>query len=117
MTDDGLVEAQNAERLQRVFEPKVQGAWHLHELTQDREVSAFVLFSSVAGVLGGAGQSNYAAANSFLDGLAQLRHSQGLAATSLAWGLWADKSGVSGHLRAADLERMARAGVRAAGFR
>jgi NAD(P)-dependent dehydrogenase (short-subunit alcohol dehydrogenase family)/acyl carrier protein len=111
-TADALLESQTADKLSRVFGPKVQGAWLLHELTADRALSAFVLFSSVAGVLGAAGQSNYAAANSFLDALAQLRRAQGKPATSLAWGLWAEKSALSAHLRASDLERMARAGMR-----
>ncbi|WP_449066481.1 beta-ketoacyl synthase N-terminal-like domain-containing protein, partial [Planomonospora algeriensis] len=89
--------------------PKADGAWHLHELTRDLDLSAFVLFSSLAGVLGGPGQGNYAAANAFLDALAEYRSSQGLAGTSLAWGLW--REGGLADLAEADLRRLARSGV------
>ncbi|WP_443032875.1 SDR family NAD(P)-dependent oxidoreductase [Streptomyces sp. A1-5] len=110
--DDGVVEAMTPDRLDTVFGPKVDAAWHLHELTAGLDLSAFILFSSAAGVLGTAGQSNYSAANTFLDALAAHRRAQGLAATSLAWGLWADASDLTGHLSGADVGRMARQGVR-----
>jgi acyl carrier protein len=78
------------ERFRRVFLAKALGARHLDELTRDRDLDAFVLFSSVTATVGNPGQANYAVANAFLDGLAERRRSAGLAATSIAWGPWAD---------------------------
>ncbi|MCF3170955.1 SDR family NAD(P)-dependent oxidoreductase [Streptomyces violaceoruber] len=76
--------------LAAVMAAKVLGAAHLDELLGDRELDAFVLFSSIAGVWGSGGQSAYAAANAYLDGLAEQRRARGLTATSVAWGPWAE---------------------------
>ncbi|MFI2209523.1 type I polyketide synthase [Streptomyces sp. NPDC020141] len=107
--DDGLITGVTPERLRKVLRPKVDAAWRLHELTRGMDLTAFVLFSSLAGTVGGAGQSSYAAANTFLDGLAAHRAALGLPATSIAWGLWA-ASGSTGELTRAEVERIARAG-------
>ncbi|MER6926667.1 beta-ketoacyl reductase, partial [Streptomyces spiralis] len=109
--DDGMVGSLTPERMRAVLEPKAYAAWHLHELTKDLDLSAFVLFSSIAGTLGSTGQANYAAANAFLDALAQRRAAAGLAATSMAFGLWDVAAGLGAGLGAADAERMRRAGT------
>jgi acyl carrier protein len=109
--DDGVVEALTEDRVDSVLAPKVHGAWHLHELTKHLELSAFVLFSSIASVLGTAGQANYAAANAFLNGLAEARRAAGLPAISLCWGLWAERSELGADLGEADVVRLQRQGV------
>jgi acyl carrier protein len=108
--DDGVLGGQNAERLAPVFRAKADAARHLHELTRDLDLAAFVLFSSGAGTFGNAGQSTYAAANGYLDGLAAHRRAQGLPAVSLAWGLWAETSGLTGRLGDAERAEIARSG-------
>ncbi|MEU1948011.1 type I polyketide synthase, partial [Streptomyces sp. NPDC020125] len=108
--DDGVIGSLTPERVENVLRPKADAAWNLHELTQDADLSAFILFSSAAGVFGGPGQGNYAAANVFLDALAAHRHAAGLPATALAWGLWAG-GGMGDTLDEADITRMRRAGV------
>ncbi|MFJ9113881.1 type I polyketide synthase, partial [Streptomyces sp. NPDC102283] len=111
VVDDGILSGITPDRLDAVLRPKIDAAWNLHELTEGLELDAFVLYSSIAGLLGTAGQANYAAGNTFLDALAQHRKSRGLAAVSLAWGLWAETSEGSSNLDEVDLKRMARSGL------
>jgi polyketide synthase 12 len=110
--DDGVLTALTPAQLGTVFSPKVDGAWHLHNLTQDLELDFFVFFSSIAGVIGAPGQANYAAANSFLDALAHHRRAQGLPATSIAWGAW-EGQGMAARLSEADRARLSSRGMKA----
>ncbi len=111
--DDAVVTSLTAARVDAVLRAKVDAAWHLHELTRELNVSAFVLFSSMAGLVGSSGQANYAAANSFLDALAAHRRAHGLPAISLGWGLWDQTSDMTGSLDTAGRARLARTGVKA----
>ncbi|MEU7751228.1 type I polyketide synthase [Micromonospora sp. NPDC049171] len=112
VTDDAVLGSLTPEQVDRVLRAKVDAAWHLHELTAGHDLADFVMYSSIGGVFGGAGQGNYAAANSYLDALAAHRHEQGLPATSLAWGLWAEESGMTARLGSSDRVRADRSGVR-----
>ena len=85
---DGALGNQSWERFEQVLWPKVLGAWHLHRATEDRDLDLFILFSSVVGILGSAGQANHAAANAYLDRLAAHRRAQGLQGQAIAWGAW-----------------------------
>ncbi|WP_369226895.1 type I polyketide synthase [Streptomyces sp. R39] len=109
--DDGVVEALTESRVDAVLAPKARGAWYLHELTRHLNLSAFVLFSSIASVLGTAGQANYAAANAFLNALAENRRAAGLPARSLCWGYWAERGELGAGLGEADVDRLRRQGV------
>ena len=111
MVDNGIVESLTPERVDAVMRPKADGAWHLHELTAGLDLEAFVLFSSAAGLVLGAGQANYAAANTFLDALAAHRRSAGLSAVSLVWGAWAGSGGMADELDEAGLLRLRRLGL------
>ncbi|MFE3329810.1 SDR family NAD(P)-dependent oxidoreductase [Streptomyces sp. NPDC059176] len=110
--DDGVIGSLTPGRMDTVLRAKTDAVLHLDELTRGLDLTAFVLFSSLAGTLGGVGQGNYAAANAFLDAFAHARRAAGRPAVSLAWGLWAERSGMTTKLDESDLHRMARGGVR-----
>jgi NADPH:quinone reductase-like Zn-dependent oxidoreductase/acyl carrier protein len=111
--DDAVIASLTPDRVDAVLRAKADGAWNLHELTRDLDLSAFVMFSSMAGIVGAPGQGNYAAANSFLDALAASRHAHGLPALSVAWGMWEEASTMTQHLGDRDKARMSRVGLAA----
>nr|WP_309142810.1 SDR family NAD(P)-dependent oxidoreductase [Streptomyces javensis] len=113
LLDDAVVTSQTPDRLARVWAAKAAGAAHLHTATADLPLSLFAMFSSAAGVLGSPGQANYAAANAFCDALAAHRQARGLPGLSVAWGLWAQSSELTGKLAATDRARMSRSGITA----
>nr|WP_245551280.1 type I polyketide synthase [Nocardia paucivorans] len=112
---DATIRTLTAEQVDRVLAPKVDAAWNLHEAGRGTDLAAFVLFSSIAGVLGSGGQANYAAANGFLDALAARRRAEGLPAVAIDWGLWqrtsAGTGGMADTLDESGLARLARLGV------
>ncbi|MGW3962243.1 SDR family NAD(P)-dependent oxidoreductase [Amycolatopsis sp. NPDC005003] len=109
--EDGVIEALKPDQLANVYAAKVDAVRHLDELTRDRDLGAFVVFSSVAGVLGGGGQGPYAAANAYLDAAMARRRAAGLPGLSLAWGLWERSAGMAAHLSEVDHARASRNGV------
>jgi acyl transferase domain-containing protein/NADPH:quinone reductase-like Zn-dependent oxidoreductase/short-subunit dehydrogenase len=115
--DDGMIADMDLARMDRIMAPKVAGAWMLHQATRHLKLDFFVLFSSVAAMIGNLGQSGYAAANAFMDGLAAHRRRRGLAATSINWGPWAE-TGMAANL---GVDRFASQGIQplspAAGLR
>ncbi|HSN98873.1 MAG TPA: type I polyketide synthase, partial [Candidatus Nanopelagicales bacterium] len=108
--DDGILTQQTWERFQRVMAPKVEGTFHLHQATLDTPLDFFVCFSSIAAILGSAGQGNYAAANAFEDALCHQRRLSGRPALSINWGPWAE-SGMAANVSARDRERIAAQGL------
>ncbi|AEM85970.1 type I polyketide synthase [Streptomyces violaceusniger] len=109
--DDGVISTLTPEQVHRVLTPKVDAAWHLHDLTRDQDLSMFVVFSSLAGLIGSPGQGNYAAGNVYLDSLVQQRRSAGLAGISMAWGPWDQSLGLTGALSGTDMHRLGRLGM------
>jgi acyl transferase domain-containing protein/NADP-dependent 3-hydroxy acid dehydrogenase YdfG/acyl carrier protein len=110
--DNGMIDSLTPESLAGALRAKANGAWYLHELTADLDLSAFVLYSSAAGVLGNPGAANYAAANTFLDALAAHRRARGLSGTSIAWGLWRRSAELPGAIDATHLGRMDLMGIK-----
>ncbi|WUL65274.1 SDR family NAD(P)-dependent oxidoreductase [Amycolatopsis sp. NBC_00345] len=109
--DDGTIETLTDAQIERVLRAKVDGAVNLHRLTGDRELSAFIVYSSVAGVLGTPGQANYAAGNAFLDALVHHRRAHGRPGSSLAWGPWEVETGMTEGLTDVDHARLGRWGL------
>nr|WP_286012064.1 type I polyketide synthase [Streptomyces violaceusniger] len=111
VVDDGVISSLTADRLAPVLAPKVDAAWHLHELTRGLDLSLFAVFSSMSGLIGSPGQGNYAAGNVFLDALVARRRHEGLPGVSMAWGPWTPEVGLTGTLSEADLCRMRSSGM------
>ena len=111
VVEDGTIASLDRGRIERVFAPKADGAWHLHEMTRGLDLSAFVVFSSAAATLGAPGQGNYAAANAFCDALASRRQAEGLPATAIAWGLWQRESGMTASVGDTQIKRLSRSGI------
>ncbi|WDT53151.1 type I polyketide synthase [Streptomyces sp. G7(2002)] len=109
--DDGTLSSLTPARMDAVLAPKADALLLLDELTREEDLAEFMVFSSVAGTFGSAGQGNYAAANAFVDALVHRRTGSGFPARSLAWGAWAPGAGMTGELSEADLQRMARGGI------
>ncbi|HEY0932439.1 MAG TPA: type I polyketide synthase, partial [Trebonia sp.] len=109
--DDGIIEGLSPDRVEAVLRPKADAGWLLHELTAGLPLSAFVMFSSAASVLGTPGQASYAAANAFLDALARHRAGLGLPGVSIGWGLWSLPTGMTTGLSGRDRDRLAGAGL------
>ncbi|MGW4533254.1 type I polyketide synthase [Nocardia sp. NPDC004340] len=110
VADNGLIESMTSGRIDAVFAPKADAAWHLHELTSDQPLSLFVLVASAGGLVLAARQANYAAANVYLDALATYRRAAGWTATSIDYSLWERKTGLGTELSDEDFERMRRQG-------
>ena len=108
--DDGLLQQMSWEQFIRVMAPKVEGAWHLHSLTQNLPLDFFVCFSSMASLLGSPGQGNYAAANAFMDALVHHRRGMGLPGLSINWGPWA-QAGMAANLDSRHQGRMVAKGI------
>ncbi|MFJ8747568.1 type I polyketide synthase, partial [Embleya sp. NPDC127516] len=111
ITHDATLTTLTDQHLDTVLRPKIDAAWNLHQLTHHHNLTHFLLYSSIAGTLGNPGQANYAAANTFLDALAHHRHTHHQPATSLAWGLWTETSGITDTLDATDRSRIRRSGL------
>lgn len=107
--DDGVIDQQSWSRYESVMQPKVMGSWHLHQMTRHLNLSHFILFSSAASMLGSTGQSNYAAANAFMDALAYYRHGKGLPACCINWGPW--QSGMAADISHQDRQRFQQFGI------
>ncbi|NEQ40110.1 MAG: SDR family NAD(P)-dependent oxidoreductase [Okeania sp. SIO3I5] len=110
--DDGVLQKMTWEKFTKVMAPKVSGTWYLHQLTQDLPLDFFVCFSSMASMLGNFGQGNYAAANGFMDAIANYRRGQGLPGLSINWGAWAT-AGMAARLAREHQNRMQSSGVMA----